>query len=88
MTCWGFGFKSYDLKQGSPNYGPRARCGPRSHFVNDEKIIYSTYEEFVDLVEYNIFHNNHIVYGVRPSTCLVLPYVALGQKSLETPDLK
>jgi len=22
----------------STNYGPRARCGPRSHFVNDEKI--------------------------------------------------
>jgi len=30
--------------QGFPNYGPR------SHFVNDEKIIYSTYEN-VDLVE-------------------------------------
>jgi len=26
MTCWGFGIKSYDLKQGSPNYGPWARC--------------------------------------------------------------
>jgi len=26
--------------QGSPNYGLRAKCGPRSYFVNDEKIIY------------------------------------------------
>jgi len=34
--------------------------GPRRHFVNDEKIIYSTYEEFVDLVEYDISRNNHI----------------------------
>jgi len=28
-----------NVAQGSPNYGPRAKCGPRSHFVNDEKII-------------------------------------------------
>jgi len=34
--------------------------GPRSHFVNDENIIYSTYEKCVDLVEYNIFRNNQI----------------------------
>jgi len=50
-----------NIKQGSPNYGPRARCILRSHFVNDEKIIYRTYESFVDLVEYNISCNNHIV---------------------------
>ena len=61
--------------------------GPWNHFVNDEKIIYSTYEKFVDLVEYNISRNNHIAHGVRPSTCSVLPHVALGQKSLETPVL-
>jgi len=30
------------------------------------------------LVEYN-----HITQDVRPSTCSVLPYWALGQKSLE-----
>ena len=48
------------LNQGSLNYGQRARCGPRSYFVNDEKIICSTYEKFVDLVEYNISRNNHI----------------------------
>jgi len=48
------------LDQGSPNYGPRARCGPRSHFANDEKIIHSTYEKIVDLVEYNISRNKHI----------------------------
>jgi len=50
------------IAQGSPNYGPRARCGPRSYFVNDEKIIYSTYEKIFDLVEYNISRNgkNHI----------------------------
>jgi len=34
--------------------------GPRSHFVNDEKIIYTTYEKIFDLVEYNISRNNHI----------------------------
>jgi len=28
-----------DLAQWPPNYGPWAKCGPRSHFVNDEKII-------------------------------------------------
>ena len=27
--------------QGSPNYSPRAKCGSRSHFVNDENIICS-----------------------------------------------
>jgi len=47
-----------------------------------------TYEKFVDLVEYNIFRNNHIAYDVRPSTWSVLPYVPLGQKSLETPGLE
>ena len=26
--------------QESPNYGPRAKPGPQSHFVNIEKIIY------------------------------------------------
>jgi len=45
---------SQDHIAGSPNNGPR------SHFVNDEKMIYSTYEKFVDLVEYNIFRNDHI----------------------------
>jgi len=35
--------------------------GPRSHFVNDERIIHSTYEKFVNLVEYNISSKNHIV---------------------------
>jgi len=55
------------LYQGSPNYGPRAKSGPqsissgpRSRFVNDEKIIYTTYGKFFDFVEYNISHNNHI----------------------------
>ena len=43
-----------NLDQGSLNYGPR------SHFVNNEKIIYSTYDKFVDLVEYDISRNDHI----------------------------
>jgi len=34
--------------------------GRRSHFVNNEKIICSTYEKFVNLVEYNISCKNHI----------------------------
>jgi len=25
------------LAQGSPNYGPRAKCGPRSHFIRPAK---------------------------------------------------
>jgi len=25
------------LNQGSRNYGPRARCGPRSHFIRPAK---------------------------------------------------
>jgi len=28
------------LDQGSPNYGSRVKSGPRSHFMNNEKIIY------------------------------------------------
>jgi len=27
------------LKQGSPNYGPRAKSGPRNRFVKSEKYI-------------------------------------------------
>jgi len=34
--------------------------GPRSHFANDEKIIYRTYKNFFHLVEYNIYRNNLI----------------------------
>jgi len=60
----------------SPNYGPRR------NFVIDEKIAHL--RKFIDLVEYNIPRNNHITYDVRPSTCSVLPYLALGQKSLGT----
>jgi len=29
----GFQVQSYDLKQGSLNYGPQAKFGPRSHFI-------------------------------------------------------
>jgi len=28
------------IEQRSPSYGPWAKSGPRSHFVNNEKIIY------------------------------------------------
>jgi len=28
------------LNHGSPNYGPRAKSGPRRRFVNNEKIVY------------------------------------------------
>jgi len=38
--------------------------GLRSHFVNDEKIIHSTYEKFVDLVEY-VNHNPQQSHCVR-----------------------
>ena len=38
---------------------------PTSHFVNNEKIIYSNYEIFVGL-EYNISRNNHVTWDVRP----------------------
>ena len=44
-----------------PNPARKAiSSGPRSLFVNDEKIIYTTYGKFFDFVEYNISHNNHI----------------------------
>jgi len=39
------------------------------------------------LVEYNIPRNNHITLDDRPSTYSVLPYVAFGQKCLETPGV-
>jgi len=32
----------------------------RSHFANDEKIIYNTYEKIFDLVEYNTSSKNLI----------------------------
>jgi len=46
------------LEQGFPNYGPRAKSGPRRHFVNNEK--QNIYEKLVDLVKCDIFWNNHI----------------------------
>jgi len=78
--------RSLLARSGSPNYGPRR------NFVIDEKITHfrkciDLVEYNIDLVEYNIPRNNHITYDVRPSTCSVLPYLALGQKSLETPGL-
>jgi len=45
--------------------------------------MYSTYETFVDLEEYNISRNNYI----RPSACSVLPDVALEEKTLVNPGL-
>jgi len=30
-------WKTLPLLQGSPNYGPRAKCGPRSHFIRPAK---------------------------------------------------
>ena len=42
------------LITGSPNYGSRAKSGPRKHFVNDEKIIHCICEKVIELVEYNI----------------------------------
>jgi len=67
ITCWGFGFKSYYLKQGSPNYGPRARCGPRSHFIWPAKPFCQWWKnniqsvwEICYLVEYKISRNNDI----------------------------
>ena len=36
---------------------------------------------------FNISWSNQITQDVRPSNCCVIAYVALGQKSLETPDL-
>jgi len=70
------------LRQGSPNYGPR------SHFANDEKITYSTYEKFINLIEYNISRNNHFARASGPRHVLYCLTVALAQKSLETPDLQ
>jgi len=32
-----FSFSVLVLAQGSPNYGPRAKCGPRSHFIRPAK---------------------------------------------------
>ena len=28
------------VRQGSPNYGPRVKSNPRSHFVKNERMIY------------------------------------------------
>ena len=35
-TTWEYSLRHL-LSQGSPNYGPRAKCGPWSHFVSNEK---------------------------------------------------
>ena len=49
--------------------------GPRSHFVNDEKIIHSTYEKLVDLVEYNIANPAKIALRKTPGPRHVLFYL-------------
>jgi len=48
------------------------------------------HEKFVEFVLCRpiISRNNHITSDVRPLTCSVPAYVALGQKSLETPALR
>ena len=73
------------LRQGSPNYGPGTKCGPRKSFCYWWKNIY---EKLVGLVECNISQNNHITSGVRPSTYYVITYVALKQRNLETLEVK
>jgi len=39
----------FSIEQGSPNYGPRAKSGPRRHFANEEKQYNKG--KFVDLAE-------------------------------------
>jgi len=46
------------LEQGSPNYGLCAKSGPRSRFVNGEKIKYLS--KIIDLEECNISRYNDI----------------------------
>jgi len=50
--CATFCYFLLTLGQGSPNYGPRAKSGPRRHFANKEKQYNK--EKFVDLAECNI----------------------------------
>ena len=57
--------KRHPLRQGSPNYGLRGQTGSPSHFtlswkdfVNNQEMIFLQ-KIVVDLVEYNIFRNNH-----------------------------
>jgi len=70
-----------NLVQGSPNYVPEAKSGPRSHFVNEKNVC----EKFVDLVKCNIIRNNHITWDIRPSNCCVIASVALWQKTFGDP---
>ena len=72
-------FAHHCTTPGSPNYGPRSR------FVNDEKVITSA--KFIDLVECNISPNHHITKDVRPLNFCVMTYLDLCQESLEIPAL-
>jgi len=74
-------------------YGPRAKSDPWSHsiwpqrhFVNNEKK--NPHEKLVDLAKCNISQNNHIMKVARPSIFCIVAYVALWEKSLETPDVE
>jgi len=60
-------FFFYAVEQGlkstprRPNASREAiSSGPRSYFVNNGKMIYSIYQNFVDLVECNVSRNNHM----------------------------
>jgi len=46
------------LRQGSLNNGPRAKSGPRRHFVNNEKRI--NLQKLIDLAICNISRNKDI----------------------------
>jgi len=56
--------------QGSPNYGPR------NHFVNDEKNMFTK----ILLIWWDVTHPEKSQYVRRPPLCSVIAYVALGKK--------
>jgi len=74
-----------NVHEGSPNYSPRRHfIQPHRHFVNNEKTIY-IYETCVDLVDCNLFRNNHIALDVRPSNSCAVAYVAQLAKKFGDP---
>ena len=74
------------VRQGPPNYSPQGKSGPRTRFINNDRNDFC--ETFMELLQCNISRNNHITWDVRPSSCCVIPHVALREPSLENPAVR
>jgi len=77
MTCWGFGFKSYDLNQGTPKFfggGPHKLLHniPRAGYFMTTYVIVSGYVTFYQINAYfvNILLWQNVFAGrIWPAGC-------------------